>query len=338
MSSEILLTPNYFSFGAVANNSITDTTASISNTGDTDMTVGAMTGLSSPFSLLTDLSGSVVGIGGNVDFSVRYNPTSLGDTNQTLTIDSDATNPSDGLFGVDGTSTAAYLNVVPSSWSFGLVLNNSTTDKTVEVSNSGNINLTVGTLSGLTAPYSLVNDNVSDSTIAPDGTNTLVLRYNPTSTGASSDTLVLTSNDPGSPDSMLVDGTSGEPDISASPTSLSFGTIAVGQSSSGIITVTNIGATALTMTPASGLATPFSITNDTISGAVISAGDSSTLTVVFAPTVAGGFGNTLLLNSDDPDTPSLSLPVGGSAASATPIFSTSRSVAGNMIYDYIGNF
>ena len=76
--------------------------------------------------------------------------------------------------------------------------------------------------------------------------------------------------------------------------------------------------------------------DDYVSGAVLSPSDSSTLVVIFSPTTEGVFTDTLIISSDDPDTPSLSITVSGYAVHEAS-YSTGRSLLRNTIYDFVSN-
>ncbi len=79
---------------------------------------------------------------------------------------------------------------------FGNVDINTTSDRSLTISNDGNANLVIGSLNGLAAPYSLQTDNCSSATLVPSASCGVTVRFAPTSTGSSSDTLNIPSNDP----------------------------------------------------------------------------------------------------------------------------------------------
>jgi hypothetical protein len=81
---------------------------------------------------------------------------------------------------------------------FGTVLDGLTSDQTVTVSNTGSADLTVGTISGPAAPFSIVSNNCT-SPIAPGGSCTLTVRFAPTAAGPFNDTFDIPSDDPSTP-------------------------------------------------------------------------------------------------------------------------------------------
>ena len=90
------------------------------------------------------------------------------------------------------------------------------------------------------------------------------------------------------------------PALSASPSSLSFGSTAVGATSAQTVTVSNPGSAAVSMSSV-GVTGPFSETNNC--GTSLAAGASCTVSVTFAPTAAGSATGTLSVNSSAPGSP-----------------------------------
>jgi hypothetical protein len=107
-------------------------------------------------------------------------------------------------------------------------------------------------------------------------------------------------------------GSSSQGNLTASPSSLSFGSTAVGATSTGTVTVSNSGSAAVSMTSV-GVTGPFSETNNC--GTSLAAGASCTVTVTFAPTAAGSASGTLSVNSSAPSSP-LTVALSGTGTSS----------------------
>jgi hypothetical protein len=88
--------------------------------------------------------------------------------------------------------------------------------------------------------------------------------------------------------------------LSASPSTLSFASTAVGATSAQTVTVSNPGSTAVSMSSV-GVTGPFSETNNC--GTSLAAGANCTVSVTFAPTAAGSATGTLSVNSSAPGSP-----------------------------------
>jgi hypothetical protein len=102
--------------------------------------------------------------------------------------------------------------------------------------------------------------------------------------------------------------------LTASPSSVSFGSQAVGSTSSAqSVTVSNPGSSAVSMTSI-GLTGPFAEENNC--GTSLAAGASCTVSVTFAPTAAGAASGTLSVNSSAPGSP-LTVGLSGTGVSSS---------------------
>jgi len=104
----------------------------------------------------------------------------------------------------------------------------------------------------------------------------------------------------------------GEPDIRVEPASVDFGTLSAGQSATEVLTVTNVGDALLGLDgvcfQGSG---PFSFTQ--VESVLLTAGQATTFTASFEPDRAGSFAAELWVESADPDTPRVVVPLTGAA-------------------------
>jgi hypothetical protein len=110
------------------------------------------------------------------------------------------------------------------------------------------------------------------------------------------------------------------PAISVSPTSVSFGSVAVGGTVSQSVTISNSGDASLTVTQASTTASGFSIT-----GALpmtVAAGKQATFSVVFAPKSTGAVNGSISVVSDASATPN-TVSVSGTGVAAAALLNSS---------------
>ena len=118
-----------------------------------------------------------------------------------------------------------------------------------------------------------------------------------------------------------------EPDISVSPVLKSFGDVEVGSSSPAqTFTVSNVGGADLlvgTITLTGTNADQFAIQNDNVSGQTIAPAGSRTLQVVFSPTSVGAKSAALSIPSNDPDEPTVAVPLSGVGVVPEPDISVS---------------
>ncbi|HDL20814.1 MAG TPA: choice-of-anchor D domain-containing protein [Nitrospirae bacterium] len=106
------------------------------------------------------------------------------------------------------------------------------------------------------------------------------------------------------------------PDITVSPTSIDFGSVTEGSSSTETVTVTNDGNADLTIGTVNTIGAPFGIVNDTCSARTLTPTVTCTFNVRFAPSTTGSFNNTLDIPSDDPDENPVTVSVSGTGVAA----------------------
>ncbi|MBV6416964.1 MAG: hypothetical protein CMLOHMNK_01582 [Steroidobacteraceae bacterium] len=98
---------------------------------------------------------------------------------------------------------------VNGSGAFGTVTIGGEATNTLTITNSGDASLDIGGLTGLAAPFSLVNDNCSSQSIAPAASCTVGIRFAPTTAGSFSDALNIASNDSDEPNYAVAASGSG---------------------------------------------------------------------------------------------------------------------------------
>src|SRR5882762_4362188 len=194
----------------------------------------------------------------------------------------------------------ATIEVTPSSVNFGSIVAGKKISQTVSVANTGNISVSISqvnvsssqfSVSGLTMPLSLpVGQSTSfqvwfDATAAGNATGTLTLS---TDTGVSSGQVALAGSATVAPQQIAV-----------SPASLNLGSVAVGTTASGTITVNNVGGSNLTISSISWSGNPFGISGLT-TPSTIAPGASNSFNVSYSPTAAVTSSGSVTITSDDP--------------------------------------
>jgi hypothetical protein len=169
--------------------------------------------------------------GASRELLVTFRPTSVGLASGTLTLTTDDPASPSVSIPLSGTGVKPVLGVSTTSLDFGerLVGTTSPTQR-VTVSNTGSGSLTVTGLSVTSGPFTL-SPTSAPFTLAPNATRELSVSFSPTSVGAFSSTLTLTSDDPDrSTVSITLAGTAVNPDLELSPTRLVFNASNVGVS------------------------------------------------------------------------------------------------------------
>lgn len=104
----------------------------------------------------------------------------------------------------------------------------------------------------------------------------------------------------------------GQPDIVVEPLKLEFGPIIVSKTGQLSLKITNAGnadlvVNSVTLPPG----VPFDFCGKTLTGFLLGPGESVTIDVCFSPTETGKFEDEILIQSNDPDEPAVTVPVSG---------------------------
>ena len=314
-SATLSASPTSVSFASQAVGSTSAAqTVTISNTGTAAASVSSITA-GSPFGE-TNTCGSSIAAGGSCTASVTFTPTAAGAASASLTVASNATDASlaVALSGTGTTTTTSLpLTASPTSESFGSVAVGSTsTSQAVTVSNPGTAAASMSSV-GVTGPFTEANN--CGTSLAAGATCTVNVTFAPTAAGSATGTLSVNSSAPGSPLTVALSGTGTATSLplTASPTSESFGSVAVGSTSTAqAVTVSNPGTAAASMSSV-GVTGPFTEANNC--GTSLAAGATCTVNVTFAPTAAGSATGTLSVNSSAPGSP-LTVALSGTGTSS----------------------
>jgi len=319
-------------FGNVTEMTTADQSITVTNDGNADLVLGNIAvanPLTTPFSILNDTcSGQTLTAAANCTFTVRFSPGSIGSFSDNFDIPSNDADENPVTFNVSGngigvtapdiTVTDAIAPINDLQIPFGNVTEMTTADQTVTVTNDGNANLVIGnvaTANFLAAPFSVQNDTCSSQTLTPAGNCTLTIRFEPTTTGAFSDSFDIPSNDADEdPVTVTINGTGIAAPVAditvtdslapAGDLQIPFTDLTIGGTSDQTVTITNNGNADLVIgniAQANTLAAPFNILNDTCSGQTVAATTNCTFVIRFAPVAIGMFSDSFDIPSNDAD-------------------------------------
>ena len=227
-----------------------------------------------------------------ITLQVHFTPKKTGIATGTLEIHSNSSTSSIapvGLTGTGTTETTPALTVNPASLSFGNVTVGSSATQAVTLASTGTapVQVTAAAISG--AGFT-VSGTSFPLTLSPKQMVTLSVQFKPTTAGAVTGKLAITSNSSTNPAAAVgltgTGTTETTPTLTVNPTSLSFGNVTVGSSAAQSVTLASTGAAPVKITAAAISGTGF-----TVSGAsfpvTLSPKQAVTLTVQFKPTTAG---------------------------------------------------
>jgi len=237
--------------------------------------------------------------------SVSFTPSAAGPVTGSLNATDDSYNlGSSQVVTLNGTGTAPGASITPTSLSFAAQVAGTTSSaKTITVLSNGTGPLQVSNVAA-TAPFSQTNN--CSSPMAPAASCTIQVSFAPAVVGTASGSVTITDN--AGTQTVILSG-SGSAPVTFSPTSLSFGTVAEGTSSTLTVTVTNRLNTTLAVSI--GVSTgPFTVpANTNTCGTSVAAGARCTVGVTFSPTAVGSASGTLTFTDSavsSPQTVSLS--------------------------------
>ena len=222
-----------------------------------------------------------------------------------------------------GVVAPSMLSFSPSSANFGSVITGTSQTLSVTIKNTGRVAVTISgesihatgfSLSGLTVPR----------TIAGGTSVVLSVKFAPTSTGLFSGYISFTGNFTTGSVQYPVSGTGVKPaTISATPSSVSFGTVATGTTNSQTVQLKNTGGSSLTISSAAVSGTGFKISGITVP-LTLAASQTQSFTVSFGPTASGSVTGSVTIRSNASN-PTYTMALSGTGGSATRTISLSTS-------------
>ncbi|UCE20327.1 MAG: choice-of-anchor D domain-containing protein [Gemmatimonadota bacterium] len=321
VSPNIVVDPTTWDFGTVNVGSFSDIIIIVSNTGCQDLVVSGANlvgGNPDQFSIRSGGGGFTVSSGQTRNIEVRFSPTSGGIKNAGVQILSNDPDQGGVIVTLTGRGCPFQdISITPASWDFGIVDLGNYEEKTFVVSNQGCQDLQVlGTnLVGADSDHFDIMSGGGAYSIAGDDTHDVVIRFTPTTSGAKSIVLRITSDDPdeGTYDVTITGGVCSHPDIETNPGSWNYGSVAIGDYEEKTVTVSNTGCQVLSLTGI-GLVgantNQFSITSGNIT-IDLNHGETHNVVIRFSPTSEGTKSAGLRISSNDPDESTLTVPLNG---------------------------
>lgn len=288
--------PTTLSFGDVNTGTKASKQIVLTNTGNAAVKISKITASGTGFSVSGVTVPATVNASQSVTLKVDFAPTTTGSASGTVTVTSDAKVPTLTI-ALTGTGVQAGLNVSPTTFNYGSVVNGQTKSQTFSLTNTGSATLTIAQISVSGAGYT-VSGLSTPAMIAAGQSASFRAVFAPTTAGNLSGTVTISSNAPNSPSKVTLSGTgvAASVTLSASPTSLAFGNINAGSSSSKSVTLTNSGNSNLTVSQItvtakdvqmSGITTPLTLTP----------GQARAMNITFSPKTAENVTGNLTVTS-----------------------------------------
>ena len=215
---------------------------------------------------------------------------------------------------------APILTVTPSPYDFGTVQTGTTLSRTIQVSNTGpsnggNLNVTAASVdNGLF----VVPTGQFPLSVAPGTSSPLTVTFSPQAFGFTTGTVTFVSNASNPTTTEILNGrggaTTSSGSLSASPTSLYFGNVTLGQTQTQTVVLSNPGSGTTTVFSGTVTGSGFSIAAP-VFPITLAPNTAQVVTISFAPASSGPLTAVVSFTSDAVQSPTLSLIASGNASS-----------------------
>ena len=311
-------------------------TVALTNTGTASVNISQAAITGAGFSLSTFPGAVTLAAGQSFTLTVSFAPATAGSATGSLSVVSSATN-SPATISLTGSGVQAQLGANPSSASFGSVVMGNSNSQTIKLTNSGTAAVSISQANVSGAGFSITGMPTLPMTINPGYSTTFNAVFAPTMSGGVTGSVSLLSNAPNSPLIIALSGTGVAVTnlLSANPTSLSFNNVNDASSSTLNVTLTNTGNSNVTISSVTVSGAGFSAAG--VAGTTLTPSQTATLSVTFAPTVAGAVSGNVSVVSNATNSPAIALSGTGVQLSSHTVgltwtASTSTDVVGYHIY------
>ena len=198
-----------------------------------------------------------------------------------------------------GPASSSQLTASSTTVSFGNVTVGTLSTQSVTLTDNGTENIFIAAASTKGSGFS--TSGGSNVTLTPNQTVTIAVNFDPTATGSAQGKLSITSDASNSPLALNLSGTGmtkapASSRLTASSTSLSFGSVVVGTSTGLVVTLTNIGTANVTISAVAAAGGGFSASGGT--NVALSPNQSVNVTVRFDPKGLGEAQGNLSISSN----------------------------------------
>ena len=329
LQAQVEAAPTSLKFGSVDVNTESPTaTVVVTNDSRQSVTIEKVTSSSAEFIVVTSAMPIALAPRSSTSFQVVFEPNAAGNFSGSITLSTNHRTGGISRISVSGTGigatptapspsspTSYVLSASASSLSFSSTPVGSSASQAVVLTNTGTGSVSVSQVA-LSGTGFTVSGFSGGTTLAASQSLTLTVGFAPASAGSATGSLSVVSNATNSPATISLSGTGIQPQISVTPTSVSFGNVIVGVANTQSVTIQNPGTASLSVTQATLAGTGFSLTGLTVP-LIVAAGGSSTFTVGFTPASASGISGSLTLMNNTTNSP-LVIPLAGTGIASAP--------------------
>ena len=208
MQAQVAASPSSAAFGTVADGTTDSQQITLTNTGNATLTFSQVTVAGAGFGQTGLSTSTTIGAGATARFNATFDPSTADAATGSITLLTNGA-PASLVIGLSGTGQAAslQLSASPTALPFGNVLDQSSSQKTISVTNNGNSNVTVSGVT-VTGTGFTISGLANGTVLTPGQSVPLTVTFAPTSGGAvSGASISIASNATNSPVTVSLSGT-----------------------------------------------------------------------------------------------------------------------------------
>jgi Abnormal spindle-like microcephaly-assoc'd, ASPM-SPD-2-Hydin len=301
-SPKLTLSTSSLSFGSDSVNAAKTMSLTLTSSGTAAVTVnsGAITGTG--FAIVGGTLPATLNPSQTMSLQVQFAPTATGTVTGQLTLNSNSTTGGTATVALSGTGMAPanpQLTLSASSLSFGSDTVNTAKTLSLTLASTGTSAVTVNSAAITGTGFTIVAASFP-VTLNPNQSVTLQVQFDPTTTGAASGQITISSNSTTGGTAAVAlsgTGTAASPQLTISASSLSFGSLTVNTASTLSLTLTSTGTSAVTVNSAAITGAGFTIVGGSFP-VTLNPTQTLTLQVQFEPTTAGAVTGQLAISSN----------------------------------------
>jgi len=297
--SKIILSDTIYNFGSCSLYDSINWKMHVKNRGNANLIIDS-TKIKPPFELVSPPLPQTISIGDSTKFTVRFNPTDIGDFYDTMKIYSNDPDKPVALIYLSGKAFAPAIVLSDTLHDFSSCFIYDTMDWKMWVKNAGNDSLVIDSVK-VKPPFKFISPSIPQIVLPGDSTE-FSLKFNPIDTGNFYDTMKIYSNDLNKPiTQILLSGRGIAPNIVLSDTIYNLGLCSPYDTIDGTIKVKNKGNTDLIVDSVK-VNLPFEVVAPSFPQ-TISISDSIDITIRFNPIDTGNYYSRMKIYSNDPNRP-----------------------------------
>jgi Abnormal spindle-like microcephaly-assoc'd, ASPM-SPD-2-Hydin len=301
-SPQLTMSASSLSFGSETVNTAKTMTLTLTSSGTSAVTVSSDAISGTGFTIVGGTLPATLNPNQTLALQVQFKPTVTGAVTGKLTVSSNSTTGGTAAVALSGTGTAAaspQLTTSASSLSFGSETVNTAKAMTLTLTSSGTSAVTVNSAAITGTGFTIVAESFP-VTLNANQSVTLQVQFEPTTTGAATGQITVSSNSTTGGTAVVAlsgTGTAASPQLTMSASSLSFGSLTVNTASTLSSTLTSTGTSAVTVNSAAITGAGFTIVGGSFP-VTLNPTQTLTLTVQFEPTATGAVTGQLAISSN----------------------------------------